>query len=597
MKNSSYIRPLCCVLLLAASGCAGPWALSKSDEATDEGRRQAMQYFIKAKVFEAQQNYLGAIVALRSAADLDPTSPTVYAQLAENYQRIDDMRMAAHFAREGLALEPGRLRLRRLLIQLYEREGDRRAAIEQIEELLLFEQDNWPLYRHLAYLYAETGQPARIAPLFKKVLVRKNVPPEVGVDIAGIFARVGEKQEAENIYTRILAVDPTIEDAWLGLAELKLSQGYRNEAMLIYRRAAGQLPDSSMIFYYLAQLMATEHDLEDILAEEDAGLLYRLGLALAEADKPTEATMVFEHIVGLQPKTVEHWLDLARYYIYLEDYDEANAILGKAVTAIPDSSELYLYWGIVLEQQEAWQEAIDVYRQALVELPGDVALNVRWGISLGQQGEWEQALAHFEEAVSADSLYSEAYLHWGIALERLERWEAAIGKLERAAELEIGKGPVLFYLASSYEQAARYLDRIDFFDRAVETFERLLESNPNDSYALNYLGYMYADKGIRLEVAVDLLTRAISLDPENGAFLDSLGWAYFRLGQFQQAEQYLHQALALIGEDEPEEQAVIFDHAGDIASALGKEGEARTHWQKVLELAPDNEEVRLKLTP
>ena len=64
-----------------------------------------------------------------------------------------------------------------------------------------------------------------------------------------------------------------------------------------------------------------------------------------------------------------------------------------------------------------------------------------------------------------------------------------------------------------------------------------------------------------------------------------------------QAERYLHQALALMGEDAPEEQAVIFDHAGDIATALGKEGEARTHWQKVLELAPDNEEVRLKLEP
>lgn len=341
--------------------------------------------------------------------------------------------------------------------------------------------------------------------------------------------------------------------------------------------------------------------------------------------------MVFEHIVGLQPKTVGHWLDLARYYIYLEDYDEANARLEKAASAMPDSSELYLYWGtalenqgkfdeaiviyqrglqhlpdhrelylywgIALEQQEAWQEAIDVYRRALVEVPGNAALNVRWGISLGQQGEWEQALTHFEEAVAADSLYSEAYLHWGIALERLERWEAAIGTLERAAELEIDKGPVLFYLASSYEQGARHLDRMDFFDRAVETFERLLEFNPNDSYALNYLGYMYADKGIRLEVAVGLLMRAISLEPENSAFLDSLGWAYFRLGQLQQAEQYLHQALALMGEDDLEEQAVIFDHAGDIASALGKEGEARTHWQKVLELAPDNEEVRLKLTP
>ena len=124
-----------------------------------------------------------------------------------------------------------------------------------------------------------------------------------------------------------------------------------------------------------------------------------------------------------------------------------------------------------------------------------------------------------------------------------------------------------------------------------------MEFDPKDSYALKYLGYMYADKGTRLEEAVELLSRAISLDPDNSAFLDSLGWAYFRLGEFEQAERYLDQALALMGQDEPEEQAVIFDHAGDIASALGKDGEARTHWQKVLELAPDNEKVRLKLEP
>ena len=631
MKRTSLAGLVHLALLLAVSGCAVPWALNRSNQAADEGRRQAMQYFIKAKVFEAQHNYHGAIVALRSAVDLDQNSPTLYARLAENYQRIDDLRMAAYFARKGLALDPEQLSMRRMLIQLAERDGDRQAAIDETEELLRYEPDNWPLYRHLAFLYAETGQPAQIAPLFKKVLARDNVPPEVGVDIASVFARVGEKEEAERIYLKILAEDPAIEDAWLGLAELKLSQGHRNEAMVIYRRAAAELPDSSMIFYYLARLMATEHDLEEILSEADAGLLYRLGLALSEAGKSEEATLVFEHIVGMQPNTVEHWLDLARYYIYVEDYDEANTVLSKAATAMPDSGEIYLYWGtvlegqakfaeaigiyqrglqrlphqhefylywgIALEQQDAWQAAIEVYRQGLEQLPDNAALHVRWGISLGQQDTWQEALPQFEAATAIDSLYGEAYLHWGIALQRLQRWQTAIDKLERATELETDKTFVLFYLGSCYEQAAREMDRTDYFDLAVETFERLLKINPDDSYALNYLGYMYADKGTRLEEAVELLTRAISLEPENCAFLDSLGWAYYRLGQLQQAEQYLQQALALIGGDEPEEQAVIFDHAGDIASSLGKQGEARTHWQKVLELTPDNEEVRLKLTP
>ena len=622
------ILPLLCALALAAGGCAGLRGHNAPAEPTYPD--QAMQYFVKAKVFEAQHNYLGAIVALRSAADLDPTSPTIYARLAYNYQRIDDAHMAAHFARQGLALDGSQVRLRRLLIRILEHEGDHEAAIGHIEELLRYEPDNWPLYRHLAYLYFETGQTERVAPLFKEVLAQEQVPPEVEVDIAGIFSRIGRQKEAERIYRRVLAADPVVEDAWLGLAELKLAQEDRPQAIAIYREAAGHLPDSS-VPYHLARLMVSEHDLAEILVEEGAEVLYHLGVALSEAGKYDQATLVFKRIVEMQPQTVEQWTDLVRYYIYLEDYDSATAVLSQAAEAMPDSSEiylywgtalestgrydeaiaayqrglehlpdaveLYLYWGLALEQQDAWQEAIGVYSQALAVSPGHADLHVRWGISLGRQGQWEDALGQYETATALDSAYSPAFLHWGIALEELERWEAALEKLTQAVALASDKGHPLFYLGSCYEQASRKLGRDEYFDRAVETFQRLLELDPNDAYALNYLGYMYADKGMRLPEAVALLEKAIALEPNNSAFLDSMGWAYFRLGELAQAEHYLQQALELMDEGDPEEQAVIFDHAGDIARALGKTDEAHTHWQKVLELAPDNEEVRRKLLP
>ena len=631
MKNSSYIWSLLCALLLGLNGCAGPWAFRQPDSAAEESRREAMQYFVKAKVFEAQRNYLGAIVALRSAADLDPSSPTIYAQLAYNYQRIDDIRMAAHFAAKGLDLDPGQIQLRRLLIQLLERKGDHQGAIDQIEALLHYEVENWPLYRHLAYLYLETGQAERVSPLFERILARKQVPSQVKIDIAAIFSRIGYQEDAERIYRGVIAERPDVEDAWLGLAELKLAQGDRNEAMLIYRRAAGHLAESSMIFYYLARLVATEYDLEEILEEEDADLLYRLGVALSEAGKHDQAMLVFEHIVGMEPKTVGDWLDLARYYLYMEDYEKTNSVLDQATAAMPDSSELYLYWGtvlesrdrfdaaievyqrglqhsptngqlylywgIALEQQGAWGEAIGVYRRALDSAADTAVLYMRQGICMGQLGAWGEALAEYERATVVDPSYAEAFLHWGIALERLEEWDQAIAKLMRSVELEPDKSHALFYLGSCYEQASRHLGRDDYFDRAVETFENLLQIDPEDPYALNYLGYMYADKGTHLQEAVELLSRAIVLDPENSAFLDSMGWAYFRLGDLEQAEEYLNRALAFLGENEVDEQAVIFEHAGDIANALGKDKEARMHWQKVLELTPENKEVRLKLVP
>ena len=166
MKNT---LPLLCALALSVGGCAVLRGTKAPTSAGPTASDQAMQYFVKAKVFEAQYNYLGAIVALRNAADLDSTSPTIYARLAYNYQRIDDPHMAVHFALKGLALDGSQVGLRRLLIRILESEGEREDAIDHIEELLRYEPDNWPLYRHLAYLYFETGQAERVAPLFKEV--------------------------------------------------------------------------------------------------------------------------------------------------------------------------------------------------------------------------------------------------------------------------------------------------------------------------------------------------------------------------------------------------------------------------------------------
>ena len=199
-----------------------------------------------------------------------------------------------------------------------------------------------------------------------------------------------------------------------------------------------------------------------------------------------------------------------------------------------------------------------------------------------------------------DSLSADLFLHWGLALQRLKRWEGAVTKLERASELDADDTRGLFYLGSCFELASRETGRSDYFDAAVETFERLLRIDPQDAYALNYLGYMFADVGTHLDKAVELLTRAVSLDPDNSAFLDSLGWAYFRLGNVERAYHFMAQALSEMAAEEEHEasaadQAIIFDHAGDIAHALGDLSQAVTHWTRALELAPENQDLKHKL--
>ena len=136
---------------------------------------------------------------------------------------------------------------------------------------------------------------------------------------------------------------------------------------------------------------------------------------------------------------------------------------------------------------------------------------------------------------------------------------------------------ILFQLGATLEQHDRYAD-------AERAFRGVLERDSDHAATLNYLGYMLADRGDRLEESVNLLERAIELDPGNGAYLDSLGWAYFKLERLDLAEVHLRQAS-----EQMTWNSVIQDHFGDLLSKLGRHDEAIGAWKAAL--AGDGAEV------
>ncbi|MFA6110881.1 MAG: tetratricopeptide repeat protein, partial [Candidatus Latescibacterota bacterium] len=327
---------LLAALLGGASGCAGAWGRGPARSTPGEAeQRQARRYFVQAKVYQAERNWLGAIVALRCAADLDPTSPTIFSELSSSFRALGDLPMALRFARRAVELDPERSDLRRAMVQLLERSEEPGQAVAEVELLVEQEPDNWRLYRHLAYLYLQTGRTERISPLFHRVLRRPDAPVEVKTDIAAVLFRVGEQRQAEEIYRRILREHPETEDAWLGLAEVLQARGQREEALTVYRQAGHALTESPVVYYYLARALTTGEDLDRVLREEDTGFLYRLGVAFSEAGKQEQAIRIFNEIVGKEPSTAEGWLDLARYYVGQEEFDQADQVMERAVAAVP----------------------------------------------------------------------------------------------------------------------------------------------------------------------------------------------------------------------------------------------------------------------
>ncbi|MBV8820149.1 MAG: tetratricopeptide repeat protein, partial [Acidobacteriaceae bacterium] len=157
---------------------------------------------------------------------------------------------------------------------------------------------------------------------------------------------------------------------------------------------------------------------------------------------------------------------------------------------------------------------------------------------------------------------------------RLRRWKDAadeIDKAEKATAKTDDKITIPFLRGTLQERQKHY-------DAAEEQFRKVLAVDPNNAPTLNYLGYMLADRGVRLNDAVTMVRKAVELDPQNGAYLDSLGWTYFKLGQYALAEENLMKAIERIGTD-----PTVHDHLGDVYEKTGRTRLAAAQWERSLD--------------
>ena len=153
----------------------------------------------------------------------------------------------------------------------------------------------------------------------------------------------------------------------------------------------------------------------------------------------------------------------------------------------------------------------------------------------------------------------------------------AIVVLQEASTKFPREGSIQVQLGGLFERQKRYAD-------AERIFRQVIADDPHQADALNSLGYMLAERGERLEESVDYVQRALALDPGNAAYLDSLGWAYFKLNRLDLAERHLREASAQM-----ETNSVVQGHLGEILFKLGQYREAIDAWQRAL--AGDGESI------
>ena len=246
------------------------------------------------------------------------------------------------------------------------------------------------------------------------------------------------------------------------------------------------------------------------------------------------------------------------------------------------AASLLLYYGAIAQQYQLWENAESIYRQALELQPALLDASIRLAFLYLDQGRQDLArpiMAKVAETL-ADDFASLYFL--GLFYNRLGSYQQAKESFEQAwdaAALEPGASPELD--PDFYFNYAIACERSGQFNTAEALLQYILRQAPDNAEAFNYLAYMWADRGINLEQALEYINHALDLDPENGAFIDTLGWIYFRLGRCSEALLEIKNALFFMPED-----PTIMEHLGDILEALNYHQEALLWWQRAYQKDP-----------
>ncbi len=249
-----------------------------------------------------------------------------------------------------------------------------------------------------------------------------------------------------------------------------------------------------------------------------------------------------------------------------------------------DAADTLVLLGGIAENAKQPEKAIDFYRQVPETSPMRRISELQLGLTLAETGKVEDARTHLQGLIASDPKDVRSYLAYGSVLSEAKDYAAMATNYDKAVEV-IGQSPAKNHWSIFFQRGIAN-ERLKKWDKAEPDFRKALELNPEQPQVLNYLGYSWVDMNRNLQEGLEMIKKAVDLRPDDGYIVDSLGWAYYRLGRFEESVVELERAAELRAGD-----ATINDHLGDAYWRVGRKLEATYQWKRALASEPDEAEV------
>jgi len=468
---------------------------------------------------------------LKTAIKIDPSSEEAVTTLAMLYTDEGD---TAH-ALKVLSSIPDSARSAKLYSALgaaYEQRKDYKDAVDAYHHAIILDRDNLDAIRGLAENLLNDGQLDASLEQYKVIADSNPEDAQTYVRMAEIYRREGKYDLALENLKRADTLVPDTMDVPYSMAAVYQAQGRYDDAIKL---------------------------LQDLIKKTD-----KSEAGTSQSDRNNRA--IFIERLGMVYREQENYpaaIDTFRKMLSLGD-ENARSGYQEIIDTYRDAKQ--------------WPQATSVAKEAVQKMPDDRELRMVLDAQLADMGQVDQSIADVRSLLKGGAEDRDIYVRLGIIYTRAKRYddaEQALAKAEQLSSKPDEKSYVDFLRGDMYQRQKMY-------DQAEAEFRKVLAAtsptDPQSAATLNYLGYMNADRGVKLDESLNLVKQALSFEPNNPAYLDSLGWVYFKLGKYDLAEENLNKAAAHMGSD-----PTVQEHLGDLYQKTGRLKLAAAHWDRAVQ--------------
>ncbi|MFZ0389516.1 MAG: tetratricopeptide repeat protein [Calditrichia bacterium] len=551
-------------LFLLLNGCATSQKLKSPQEnppakqKQPESQQRAYSLYLDGALFDFQNQYEKALIEYYQALMFDSASAQINKSIARDLMRLQRYPAAILHLKKSLKYNPEDLETLNYLGEVYYNMKNYEQALIYYEWLFRETPYNTTVQNNLAFLYSTMKKNEKLLEFYGKLSVLYPTDVQRALKYAITALQLKKLDTARQTLNRIVEEDSTQLGALFVLGNLYEVENDTATAISIYHRVLNQDPADEDALHHLYQIYRGQEDWEEIAeiyskyievdSNDSRGRLI-LGQAYFFMEEPENAKRVLLPVLDsddFAPAALEL---LGRISFEKENLEEAQDYFSRLTAREPENRFGWIFLSMTYNQQQNYNESLKVLEEALRHMPKDADLLSMYGSTLNQAGQNQKALE----------------------------------PLEMAHQLNSEDLNTIVSLAAVYDQ-------LQMWGKSDSLYEAALRKFPENALLLNNYSYSLSDRGIEMDKARLMSEKALEIEPDNSAYLDTMGWILYQNGNYEEARRYIQEAL-----QGRENSAEVLEHMGDVYLKLNQPESARNYWQKALEIEPENAKLKQKL--